>query len=339
MCLQDICELSLDSDSVLLGSVQQQRPLTAPTAAAGLHGQGSAADWFQQPSLPSAACGRARAESQADAAHRGGLLPAYPSCSHSPAVAAVAFASRPQRSVSEPTAALQQAALAAAGVSPAAAAAPAAYRFGLNTAERRAFSCGGGSAQHDAAHSAGSPTSSSSSAPSSCCGGTAPVVVKHSPLCLGKAGVVRFGVQSDAEPASVFDVVLGGYDSEEEHIAAAAATGSQQQHCTQQQSSSSPSSTRYAGVASNSGSGGQQASGPGGMTAAAGDDDEDEYADENFEEYSDNGFEDTEGMEGSVESLRDEVQQRSRIMQLVAEMSRLDPQPHQEDERLDIQMW
>jgi hypothetical protein len=50
--LQDLCELSLDSDSVLLGSVQQQRPFTAPVAAAAgatAVADPLAADWLQQP--------------------------------------------------------------------------------------------------------------------------------------------------------------------------------------------------------------------------------------------------------------------------------------------------
>jgi hypothetical protein len=45
--LQNLCELSLDSESVLLGSVQQQRPFTAPIAAAAANP--AAADWLQQP--------------------------------------------------------------------------------------------------------------------------------------------------------------------------------------------------------------------------------------------------------------------------------------------------
>uniref|UniRef100_A0A383WPH6 non-specific serine/threonine protein kinase n=1 Tax=Tetradesmus obliquus TaxID=3088 RepID=A0A383WPH6_TETOB len=336
---RDLCELSMDSDSVLLGSVQQQRPFTAPIAAAA---NSMAADWLQQPYSFTGAGGCAKAASEAGAAKACRNVPSFlAASSKGPAAALVEAASRPQRSTSEPAAALAAAAAAAGGVA-------GGFKFGLDTVERKAFSCGGGSAAAGACGAAASHAHGNgcSSVPTSSdgCRAAAAAGPRHSPLgALCGAEVVRFGVQSEAEPASVFEVVLCGgchvtQQQQVEQLAGRAQVqqqecGKQVQHqCVSPSNGSSRVNARYA-----SHSPGRDAAARTVSDDAAGDDTaasvaagnrktvshhDDEYADEGFEDYEADFEEAADGCgDQDAAGVADELRQRQRIMQLVAEMS------------------
>jgi hypothetical protein len=171
--------------------------------------------------------------------------------------------------------------------------------------------------------------------------------------------VVRFGVQSEAEPASAFEVVLGGdcqVDQQQQQTGQLPGTLQRQLQLGEQGhavspgsgSSSSKANARYASHSpGSSGAAARTVSDDATELAAAADiighvaagtaaaqkrktvsHHDDEYADEDFEEYEADYEEGEEGLYGQDSDgvddeagVADELRQRQRIMQLVVEMS------------------
>lgn len=188
-----------------------------------------------------------------------------------------------QQTVSEPTA-----------VSAPAQAGPSLFKFGLNTAERKTFSCNGGAGAAAVSNDGHGQF-------------TAPQI-------LAKGGMVRFGGGSNSEPPGAFDFVLGGVsfdDSTVDEGQQQAQSGSQatttlgsvsaQPTAVRSTASTSEDTTASASTADSGASSGSEAS---------------ELYENDFEEYEHRNSD-----EGSCKMLQQEIEQRQRIMQTIAELS------------------
>lgn len=284
----------MDSDSVLLGSVVvPQRPFTAPTGP-GTSRQPANMQWMHQPFPVQQLQQGAKAQSApGEQPNKVQLkLPVFPKAT----LAAVAGI---QRAASEPGVALRAAAAAAA-------ASPAGFKFGLNTVERRVLSCNGSNAAPEAASTCSS--------------------IQQSMLGIDRGGMVRFGSRMASEPHSAFDIALAGAESSDD---GGSASGIAQQKIGQHQGrQQQPHLGLFVGELQHQGSrvssstnkpavGGTVHVTPAiaeeaGCVSDASDDYENDFEDYELEE----------AVEADSESLKAEVEQRKRIMETIADLSK-----------------